>query len=399
MAQRGELFGEGPLACPFVALELDRDRRSEKPDYRHRCFAEPTPQPRAIAHQAAYCLSPTFTACPIFQDWAMRAAARPVPVPAGYEGRAGTTVPSAGSRAAAGIEAAAAVVPPAVPPVVPALDVLPVVPAVDESWPADAFPPPDQDDSPEQLAAFQAPAPVSDVPAVPSVREHADSGTGASGWWAAAEEPVIQEPGAAANSPAAAEAPVPGFLAGRGPARPRSSRPDTYVGAQVKREDLIPSWERDGRYGATVADERGGDRFGGVITAVAVVAILALGVAAVIFLPGLLAGGGPAKTATPVPSALTSSLPSSISTPIATTTPIVSLAPSASPAPTATSEATPHYYPVKSGDTLLRIARKFHVTVAAILAANPQIRDPDHVEPGQRILIPPTGASLPSASP
>jgi len=47
MAERGELFGEGPAACPFVALELDRDRRSDAPDYRHRCFAEPTPQPRA----------------------------------------------------------------------------------------------------------------------------------------------------------------------------------------------------------------------------------------------------------------------------------------------------------------------------------------------------------------
>ena len=79
MAERGELFGEGPAACPFVALELDRDRRSDAPDYRHRCFAEPTPQPRAIAHQEAYCLSPNFAACPIFQDWAIRAAARPVP--------------------------------------------------------------------------------------------------------------------------------------------------------------------------------------------------------------------------------------------------------------------------------------------------------------------------------
>ena len=73
---------DGPKACPFVALELDRDRRAERPDYRHRCFAEPTPAPRSIAHQEAYCLSPNFPSCPVFQDWALRAAARPVGAPA-----------------------------------------------------------------------------------------------------------------------------------------------------------------------------------------------------------------------------------------------------------------------------------------------------------------------------
>src|SRR4051812_3953688 len=77
MAAQGTGF-DTPRACPFVALELDRDRRSDAPDYRHRCFAEPTPAPRSIAHQEAYCLSPNFPACPVFQDWAVRAAARPV---------------------------------------------------------------------------------------------------------------------------------------------------------------------------------------------------------------------------------------------------------------------------------------------------------------------------------
>ena len=76
MAATGTPF-ETPRACPFVALELDRDRRSDKPDYRHRCFAEPTPAPRSIAHQEAFCLSPNFAGCPVFQDWAVRAAARP----------------------------------------------------------------------------------------------------------------------------------------------------------------------------------------------------------------------------------------------------------------------------------------------------------------------------------
>lgn len=78
--ERGTLFDEGPSACPFIALERDRERRADEPDARHRCYATPTPEPRAIAHQRAYCLTPTFTACPIFQDWAVRAAARPVPL-------------------------------------------------------------------------------------------------------------------------------------------------------------------------------------------------------------------------------------------------------------------------------------------------------------------------------
>src|SRR5688500_17436478 len=81
MTSRGTSFDAGADACPFVALELDRDRRSEQPDYRHRCYAETTPAPRTIAHQERFCLSPNFPGCPIFQDWAVRAAARPVPVP------------------------------------------------------------------------------------------------------------------------------------------------------------------------------------------------------------------------------------------------------------------------------------------------------------------------------
>ena len=47
----------GTLACPFVAFEDDRDERSERPDHRHRCYAEVRPAPRAIAHQEAFCLS------------------------------------------------------------------------------------------------------------------------------------------------------------------------------------------------------------------------------------------------------------------------------------------------------------------------------------------------------
>src|SRR4051794_19332793 len=80
MTERG-LPPDGAPACPFVAFEDDRDARATVPDHRHRCFAEPRPAPRALAHQEAYCLSSAFPVCPTFQDWARReaAAARPTP--------------------------------------------------------------------------------------------------------------------------------------------------------------------------------------------------------------------------------------------------------------------------------------------------------------------------------
>ena len=76
----GLLFDDGPTACPFLALDRDRERRADEPDTRHRCYATPTPEPRALAHQRSYCLTANFSACPIFQDWAIRSAARPVPL-------------------------------------------------------------------------------------------------------------------------------------------------------------------------------------------------------------------------------------------------------------------------------------------------------------------------------
>ncbi|MGC8633338.1 MAG: LysM peptidoglycan-binding domain-containing protein [Candidatus Limnocylindrales bacterium] len=74
---------DGALVCPFVALAADRDARSQGPDRNHRCYAEPTPAPRAIAHQQEYCLTAAFPACPTFQDWARRESARPIAPAAG----------------------------------------------------------------------------------------------------------------------------------------------------------------------------------------------------------------------------------------------------------------------------------------------------------------------------
>jgi LysM repeat protein len=198
------------------------------------------------------------------------------------------------------------------------------------------------------------------------------------------------------------DAPVPSFLAGRSErtpqGRPRASRSDVQFRETVSREDLVPTWELTGRYGADLEEHRqrrgrdddgggGGDRISGLMTAIAVVAILALGVAGVIFLPGLLAGR-PAASVTPATSPGPTSM-TSPSLPVASTTPIVTVGPTGEPTATPEPEATPRLYRIKSGDTLVKIANRFHVTVADIMAANPEITDPDHIEPGQVIVIPP----------
>jgi LysM repeat protein len=99
MTERGLPSTDGSPACPFVAFDDDRDERSDRPDHRHRCFAEDPPAPRAHAHQEAYCLSSAFPVCPVFQDWARRESARTRP---GADGAA------AGGGAGAGAAAIAA---------------------------------------------------------------------------------------------------------------------------------------------------------------------------------------------------------------------------------------------------------------------------------------------------
>jgi LysM repeat protein len=440
MTQRGEQFGEGPQACPFIALELDRDRRSDKPDSRQRCFAEPTPQPRALAHQEQYCLSPNFAQCPIFQGWAMRAAARPVPVPQGYEGRARSAeqagpVPPAGSAGAS-----TASTPPASTQSPLPADVLPVAPAAGEAWPADAFAPPaDQDGLPNQISAFEvasstvpaggpgfAPSEPSFAPS-PSAAEQDQAGPQSTTAWSS-----ISASSTSGGSRGPDDAPVPGFLAGRperpapspGPrasgaplsgsqtsaGQPSASKPGAAYREQVSREDLVPSWDLTDKYGADVTDRRsgrdpdeigggGGDRFGGIVTAVAVIAILALGVLGVIFLPGLLAGHGATATATPTQFAVVPT-DSGLATfaPVPTDTPLPTAVPKDTPTPAPS--ATPRTYKVKSGDQLGQIAHRFGVSVNEIMAANPAVTNPDDIFVGEVLVIPqPAATEVPSASP
>jgi LysM repeat protein len=174
-------------------------------------------------------------------------------------------------------------------------------------------------------------------------------------------------------------------------AQPRPTGP-------VSREEIVPSWEIDGRYGAESPEEPGGNRLDTVLTAIAVLAILAIGVAAVLFLPGLLSHGTPSRT--PGPSfVLPSAQPSALHSGLPSVAP--SGAPSVGPsvAPTAPASVgpvgSPRLYKIKSGDSLAKIANKYHVTIQQILDANPTIVDANHIEVGQTIVIPPPAPASP----
>jgi LysM repeat protein len=132
-----------------------------------------------------------------------------------------------------------------------------------------------------------------------------------------------------------------------------------------------PSWERARRYEAypTIRPRIGVPGLPRVTVLAAALAIAAL---ALFFLPGFLnlgGGGGPAAT------------PSS------------SVAPSDEPSPTPVPAPTAQSYVIKEGDTLSKIARRFGVSLDALLAANQDtIKDPNKIAIGDAIIIPPAGS-------
>ncbi len=183
------------------------------------------------------------------------------------------------------------------------------------------------------------------------------------------------------------DAAAPAFLAGRSSRPPRPPEAAT----PVPRDDVVPSWELTDRYGAQGGGELDGDgMFGRLFTILAVVLILALGVAAVILIPGLL-GGSPQTT--PRPSLLAGASRSPLATlaateALVTPTTAATAPPSVEPTANVTPAPTPRLYKIKPGDTLAKIGRRFRIAVADILAANPEIPDANHIEVGQFIIIP-----------
>jgi LysM repeat protein len=104
-------------------------------------------------------------------------------------------------------------------------------------------------------------------------------------------------------------------------------------------------------------------------------AIVALGMAAILLfvLPSIVAG----PTATPTPT------PSSSAASTAPVTP--------EPAP------TPQTYVIVAGDTISKIAKRFDITPEDLLAANPQVKNPNKIKVGDELVIPaPESDALPS---
>jgi LysM repeat protein len=298
----------------------------------------------------------------------------------------------------------------------------PVSPPLAESWPDSMSSQPTAGADPlsdtgyfdrgpdEQLGAFDpatsTPSPMERIPPSPQMADaqsgfepdHAPAAPVVP--FAAVTTPDVAPPATGAPSaPFAGDlqaepdgAPVPAFLAGR-PSRPKASPPID----RVTREDVVPSWEIDGRFGAQGPESprRGGGAMTGMLTMIAVVVIIGLGIAAVILIPGLLngPGGTPRPSLTPgsslrpsVAVSPGSSLGGVVVTPTATAS---ATATSGEPTAEPTPQASPEFYRIKPGDTLAKVARKHDITVEELLAANPQITNPDHVEVGQVVIIPP----------
>jgi LysM repeat protein len=93
----------------------------------------------------------------------------------------------------------------------------------------------------------------------------------------------------------------------------------------------------------------------------------------------------PNPTATPTPS----SSPTASSTPTKspTPTPTPTATKTSTPTPTPTATTKPSTYTVVSGDTLTKIATRFGVTQAALMAAN-KITNPNSIQLGQKLVIP-----------
>jgi hypothetical protein len=354
-AGRGTLFDQGPAACPFVALDRDRERRADEPDPRHRCYATPTPEPRAMAHQRAYCLTPNFTGCPIFQDWAVRAAARPVPL---------RPLPEPTAAAASD----APVGEPEMPPVVE--------------------PPDEAHDRPQQASLFDTPmVPAPDQAIVPAPTQ-------------AIIPPPIRPrptPNPAPNpTPTPARSPTPA-PAGLPTLAPRTAQalpaPVAPRGKPtLRKEDIVPAWER-ARYDLPEGDRRrprggAGDWFSRITLLFSALAILSLAVLVILLVPILL-GARPGATTRPTASSVGS--------------------PTQTPSPTAapTPQSSWLTYTIKLGDNLYRIAAQFGITYEQLLGANPQITDPNYIRAGDIINIPtpdfvppsPSGGPAPTGSP
>ena len=410
MTDRGLPSADGSPACPFVAFEDDRDERADRPDHRHRCFAEGDPAPRALAHQEAYCLSSAFPVCPTFQEWARREAAHailgaPEAAVADDDGAEPAEAVAVGSMMAAGADGEDD----GDDLWSQARDQPPIEERPRRNPPRDwAAPPPwasgpggggprREGQRPEDPAAG-GPAPEEGKGLAGSAADRLARGGAVGDEWGSRSS--SSRPSSGQDSPAVPADPELAGLVGRAAQRAeedeahadvrpptRPSRRPTVSSTRDRgrerdrdrdrpdpeRSDRDgPAWERRRRYEAYPSIKTRAGLAG--IPAIPTVGVLFGGVvlAAIIlfFLPALLGvgGGDGGAGSSPSPSV-------AVSTPSAEPTPIP--------------DPTPQVYVIKSGDTLSRIAREFNVTLDALLEANKdRISNPNRIKVGDEIIIP-----------
>jgi LysM domain len=408
MSDRGLPVTGGAQACPFVAFEDDRDERGTTPDPRHRCYAEPRPAPRAIAHQEAYCLASAFPMCPIFQDWAQREAAQ-----ARGSAGAGAVAEPPGEQVAALRRPSDdwSAPPPWAGAVAGGAGAAAAAGSFDDG---DEHRDEDRDEDREDRE-FERQYGREDAPGFLSSRSAA-AGAGLAGSPAdriagsgRADGDVTDDarPGTtgrpdqrpAARLGAAAEPDDDRFAQGddepyddsggddefesepRG--RPRSARASGGIGFGRDRrprvgdtrrghggDDAAPSWERPRHNEPYPAVSRGRriSRLGWMAIALVVAAV------ALFFLPQLLGLGSTPQTGgtTPRPG---------------------SSGPGGSVVPTPVPAPTPQIYTVKSGDSMFSIAQQFGLTPDELIEANRGTHpNPDQLQIGDQLVIPTPGA-------
>jgi hypothetical protein len=155
-------------------------------------------------------------------------------------------------------------------------------------------------------------------------------------------------------------------------------RPKAGSARPTRQPPKEPSWERPRRYEAypTLKTRVGVPMPSRLWLAAGAVLVAAL---ILFFVPPMFLNqrggtGGPGATRTPAASGAGSSGGAA--------SPGRSVGPTAKPSPTQLT------YKVKQGDTLSSIAKKFHITVEELLAANKQIKDPNKIAIGDVLVIP-----------
>jgi LysM repeat protein len=374
-----------------VALAEDRDRRADAPDDGNRCYAERAPRRRDLSHQADYCYSPGFAACPAFLAWAARNVAEPAYVTEAAQRAWGSGI--------AGLEdAAAAAYPGTSPESYPG--------TTPESHPGTApgsYPGTSPGTLTDTQAEAGAPAASSPEGGLFGLADHADSQLARSSeqldWvsasaWAEApwderaeieaeetenlddEEPEEDIDDTPEVQPAeATQAPkVPAALPMRrrkralSPIRSRGSG-EWFYADPPGRDPLVKR-----RYGVTPP------------ILLAVLGLLVVSVV-VFVLATQLGDGGDGEAASAASIAPASSL-----VPTATRPPAATEEPSAEPSEDPKAAIRP--YTVKEGDVLSAIAARKRVDVKLLQCMN-RLLDPDVLRPGQVLQIPPDGYVCP----